>query len=158
MMRVMGILLWGAMLLAGCGQERNSASVQPGVTAFRLLALTSLEQDAAEEGMVLRAYVQTEQEFEPVWFRFELYDYVPLDVNPRGKRKVLWPPIEPKAAGGANLNWRPHLGAYEVILRVEPPVDSEGRYLVEVTALGKDGIRLNDTMKLTPKPLPLNPR
>jgi hypothetical protein len=158
MMRVTGVVMCVAAFLAGCGQGVIGRPMQAAGAEFRLLALTSLEPDAAGEGLLLRAYVQPEENFAAEWFRFELYEYVPLDANPRGKRIVFWPQVEPGPAGIANRYWRPHLEAYEIILPVESRLEGDKTYLVEVTALGDDGTRRSDTTKLKLKTLTSNPQ
>lgn len=140
--------MFGSLLLAGCGQVWNGAAEQASVDGVRLLVLTTLGPDAAGGGMQLRAYVQFEEGVEAARLRFELYEFMPLDANPRGKRVMLWPAVE---SGPKDSYWRPHLGAYEFVLPVEAKIDIEKTYLAEVSVLSEEGRRRGDTIRLKPK-------
>ena len=141
-----------AMLVvtAGCGSQVYESSRRPQ-GGFRLLALTAMEWDALSEEAVVRAFVQPDKDNRAARYRFELYAFVPLDANPRGKRIALWPEIEPGAAESANRLWRPHLAAYEFVLPLPHRPVAGKTYLLEVTILDADGIRRTDAIKLTLK-------
>ena len=147
----MGIVMCAAMLVvpAGCGSRSDEPFLRSKVGGFRLLTLTAMESDALGQETVVRAFVQPEKGTAAAWYRFELYAFVPLDANPRGKRLFLWPEIEPGAAESANRHWRPHLAAYEFVLPVQPRPAAGTHYLFEVTALDTNGIRWTDAIKLT---------
>jgi hypothetical protein len=144
--------VWAATLIAvaGCGPSRNDTPSLPDVGGVRLLTLTTLESEATGQEHTVRALVQPGGG-PSAWFRFELYEFVPLDANPRGKRIVLWPEIQPGAVESANRNWRPHLKAYEFVLPVRQRLAADKTYLLEVTALGADGIRRTDAVKIKAK-------
>ena len=137
--------------LAGCGQPLNGLLHSASVDGVRLLGLTTLEADAAEGAMAVRAFVRPAQGYVAERVRFELYAFAPYDVNPRGKRIMLWPEIEPGGADLSNRNWRPHLEAFEFVLSGVGPLAANKTYLVEVTAWATDGTRKSDTIKVTVK-------
>lgn len=147
----MSVVLCAAVCAAGCGRQWNDTAIPAQeVDGVRLLAMTTFEPNAAKDGVQVRAYVQVSEAIETVGFRFELYEFVPYDANPRGRRLVQWPDIEAGAAGVMNRHWRGHLGAYEFVMPVEPPPTAGKTYLLEVTAIG-DRTRQNDMIKLNLK-------
>lgn len=154
MRRLLIIAACAAAPLAGCASNFKGVSETEDFDSVRLLGMSALEPDVSGDGMQLRLFVQTTKEFEAVWFRFELYEFMPLAANPRGKRLMLWPQIEPGLSRADNPNWRRHLEAYEFILPIEPK-PAVKVFLAEVTAMGKDGLRRSAVLKVNagrPKP------
>lgn len=154
MVRWVSLWMCAAVLtaaVAGCASSEVPEAVQPGTSGVRLLAMTAYEPEASGGPGVVRAFVQPIGANEAAEYRFELYEFVPLNANPRGKRLVLWPGIEPGAAQPSNPYWRGHLKAYEFVLPMSSPPAAKKTYLLEVTSLGKDGTRRNDIMKLKSK-------
>jgi len=149
--RAMSVVLGMAAMTAGCGRPWNNMTM-PAKEAdgLRLLGLTELELNTTGDGVQVQVYVQVSEDIEATRFRFELYEFVPYDANPRGRRLVLWPDIEIGPAGVTNRYWRGHLGAYEFVLPVEPRPAAGKTYLLEVTAIG-ERTRLNDMIKLNLK-------
>ena len=74
-------------MTAGCGRPWNNMTM-PAKEAdgLRLLGLTVLEPNTTGDGVQVRAYVQVSEDIEATRFRFELYEFVPYDANPRGRR------------------------------------------------------------------------
>jgi hypothetical protein len=78
----------------------------------------------------------------PGTFRFELYDYVQLSAEPKGKRIVLWPDIDLTDPVINNEYWRDFLRAYEFNLPFTG--GPKQNYILEATCLCPSGKRLSD--------------
>jgi len=154
MVRLVSLLIGAAAITAaatGCASNGQPEVVQPGTDEVRLLAMTAIETKAFGEPGVVRAFVQPIGTHETAQYRFELYEFMPLNANPRGKRLILWPSIEPGEAELTNTHWRQHLKAYEFTLPLESALSAKKAYLLEVTSLGKDGTRRSDYIKIDNK-------
>lgn len=148
MSRVWGVVLIAAGVFLSTGCVSDPLDTQRRSVCLRLLALTVLESDSDDQGKVVRAFVQPTDTAPVQWYRFELYERMPYDVNPRGKRLLLWPEIEPGLPRPDNAQWHQRLGAYEIALPVTEPIPKEKRLLLEVTALTADGRRCSDTVEI----------
>lgn len=138
------------ILMAGCGQLFQSPAQSPP-DGVRLLALTAFEADSSGQDAALRVYIQPIASDGEKRYRFELYELRPYSANPRGRRLELWPEIEPGPPASTNPRWRPHLGAYEVLLPISTLPEAGKRLVLEVTALMDDGTRRFDLLEVRVK-------
>lgn len=145
-----GIIIAFVILLAGCGQMSEMSLFNTASPGVHLLDMTGFAPAASGEGTVLRVFVQPDKIEQDLCFRFELYVYIPRSSNPRGKRIVLWPDIEVKANASSNSQWREHLKAYEFVLPMETQRVIPPAVVLEVTAMGQDGV-WSDMLKLPTK-------
>jgi hypothetical protein len=76
----------------------------------------------------------------PAVFRFELYEYVSLSSDPRGRRAAIWPDFDLLEAAANNERWRDFLRSYEFKLPCN--LEAGRRYLLQATCLCPKGRRL----------------
>jgi len=82
----------------------------------------------------------------PGVFRFELYEWVSLSAEPKGRRIILWPDIDLTDAAKNNQYWRDFLRAYEFNLDFEPK--AQQNYILQATFLSPAGRRLSSDFNL----------
>lgn len=138
--------LAAAVLATGCRSQPSAGRCPPH--GVRLLALTGTESAAAGQPPLVRAFVRPLGTAQAATCRFELYEFVPYNANPRGKRLMLWPQIEPGPPLPENPNWQPPLEAYEITLPLQGTLPTDKHLLLEVTALMPDGSRCSDTVEI----------
>jgi len=78
----------------------------------------------------------------PAVFRFELFDYVSLSPEPKGKRLILWPDLDLTDAAENNKYWSDYLRAYKFYLDLDQPTNRT--YILQVTCICPGGRRLSD--------------
>ena len=105
----------------------------------------------AQGSSKLRIYVGLLDSFNcqmksPGVFRFELYEWVSLSAEPKGKRIILWPDIDLTDAAKNNQYWRDFLRAYEFNLDFEPR--AQQNYILQATFLSTAGRRLSSDFNL----------
>jgi len=76
----------------------------------------------------------------PATFRFEIFQFKPLSLDPRGKRLYIWDDINLTAFNDNNRYWRDYLRAYEFTLAYD--CDAATKYVLEATCLHPSGTRL----------------
>ena len=76
----------------------------------------------------------------PGIFRFELYEYVQLSAESKGKRVVIWPDVDLNNAVRNNQHWRDFLRAYEFKFDFEP--QNEQEYVLQATYINAQGRRI----------------
>ncbi len=81
-------------------------------------------------------------------FRFELYQYIQLSAEPKGRRLVIWPDINLTDAAENNKYWLDFLRVYKFNLDFEPEGDKS--YILQVTCLCPNGERLSSESCLKP--------
>lgn len=143
--RISGGILWAALTAlmgAGCWipAEKTGAGAAPQV---RISSLTELAVDPAANAATLKALVEI---FDaqggavqmPCVLRFELYEFRPLDSDPRGKRIMLWPQQDLTDPAKNSEHWKEYLRGYEFLLPVEAPLEPGKNYVLEATCLMGD--------------------
>jgi len=104
-----------------------------------------------EKASKIKVYVSLLDSFDsqiktPGVFRFELYEYVPRSLEPKGKRIAIWPDINLTDPVENNNCWRDHFRAYEFSLDFVP--EKEHTYILEVTCFCPNYRRLSDDFAL----------
>lgn len=82
----------------------------------------------------------------PGIFRFELYDYVQLSAEPKGKRVLIWPDVDLNELVQNNEYWQDFLRAYEFILPFEQAQNQN--YILQATCLCPNGRRISSEFTL----------
>jgi len=114
---------------------------------IRILPLTELaEPSDGEAGPILSVYLALLDAFgsqikAPGILRFELYEYVPRSVDPKGQRIAIWSGIDLTDPAENNTYWRNFLRAYEFKLDVR--ADTRQTYILEATCICLEGKRLS---------------
>jgi hypothetical protein len=123
-------------------------------TKIDILPLTELITTGSQRSL-LNLYVSLLDAFgsqikSPGVFRMELYEYVQLSANPRGKRIARWSDIDLTDPSVNNKYWNDFLRAYQFDL----PLDQMGsqNYILQITCLCPNGSRLSsDYILRSPK-------
>lgn len=136
---------------------RSSPDMSPFYTQYApekidIMPLTEFFRPPDAEQAQINLYVKLLDSFNsqiksPGIFRLELYEYVQLSSEPKGKRIILWPDIDLTKPAENNKYWRDFLRAYEFNLTANIPLNQS--YLLEVTCLCSKGRRLTDEFILT---------
>ena len=124
----------------------NGSGVYDGYNPVKVEIMPLSEIAAGEEGAKIKVYVNLLDSFgcqikRPGVFRFELYERVLRNAEPKGKRVAIWPDIELKEAAENHNYWRDFLRAYEFNLDFEQGANHD--YILEVTYLCLTGKRLS---------------
>ena len=67
--------------------------------------------------------------------RFELYEFLPLSSNPRGRRLTIWPERDLYDLGTNDELWEDFLRGYEFYLPLEFVPQPDKKYLLEVNCM-----------------------
>ena len=115
--------------------------VKVGIMPLTEFAATNVE---SSERTKINIYVSLYDGFgcqikSPGIFRFELYEYVQLSAESKGKRVVIWPDVDLNNAVRNNQHWRDFLRAYEFKFDFEP--QNEQEYVLQATYINADGRR-----------------
>jgi hypothetical protein len=156
------IILFSSLLIlfnTGCEQEQHVSSTparnvadslqnyQPTSAIF--LPLTNLKQSAEPHlPDTITAYIALQDSARcavkaPAVFRFELYEFVPLSPEPKGKRLHIWPDIDLTSFRDNNEHWRDYLRAYE--FEFSRLIPGQNKYILEVTCICPTDRRLTAT-------------
>lgn len=153
------------LIAGGCQNGEESSKVHQlnvsgtqGVSVYadylpvkvEILPLTEVVSDtnSITGAVKIKAYVSLLDSYEsqikaPVVLRFEMYDYVRLSANPKGRRVMIWPDVNLNDSGVNNRYWRDFLRAYEVILNMDDAFSKQKIYVFEVTCTTAGGRRLS---------------
>jgi len=82
----------------------------------------------------------------PAVFRFELYEKVILNPEPRGKRLAIWSDFDLTDFKDNSTRWRDFLRGYEFNLAFEP--EPERTYIIQATCRCPDGRRLSSEFEI----------
>lgn len=132
--------------------DMSSFYTQYAPTKIDIMPLTEFFRPADAQQEQINLYVRLLDSFNsqikaPGVFRLELYEYVQLSSEPKGKRIILWPDIDLTDPAENNKYWRDFLRAYEFNLTANVPLNQS--YILEVTCLCSKGRRLIDEFILT---------
>ena len=122
--------------------------VKVGIMPLTEFAATSTE---SSERIKINIYVSLYDGFgceikSPGVFRFELYEYVQLSAESKGRRIVIWPDVDLNDPTKNNQHWRDFLRAYEFNFDFEPQNNQE--YVLQATYINADGKRILDEFLL----------
>jgi len=145
---------------SGCEQPQLATEPPPkaedfGVTTqsayapfkIHIMPLTEfVSRDGAEGTSKINVYVSLLDLFgsqikSPGVFRFELYEHVQRQAEPKGRRIAIWPDTDLTEAAQNNKYWRDFLRAYQFNLPFEPAANQS--YILQVTFLCPTGKRLS---------------
>lgn len=126
---------------------------------IEILPLTGVVSDTNSIGSTkIKAYISLLDGYNcqikaPMKIRFEMYDYVQLSANPKGRRLMLWPDVDLQESSQNNQYWRDFLRAYEIDLNLENFLIQQQDYVLEATCTTADGRRLTAEVVLGGKKL-----
>ncbi|MCK4914058.1 MAG: hypothetical protein KAI59_06225 [Planctomycetes bacterium] len=140
-------------LIASGNGARNTAHsdympVKVGIIPLTEFAAANIE---SSERTKINIYVSLYDGFgceikSPGVFRFELYEYVQLSAESKGRRIVIWPDVDLNDAVRNNQHWRDFLRAYEFNFDFEPQNQQE--YVLQATYINVEGRRILDEFLL----------
>jgi hypothetical protein len=110
----------------------------------KIMPLTKFVSDGEGGVTGIEVYVSLLDSFNsqikgPGVFRFELYEKVIRNPEPKGKRINIWPDIDLRDAVENNKYWQDYLRGYKFKLDYE---GRDGQYVLQVTFLSVGGKRL----------------
>jgi hypothetical protein len=82
-----------------------------------------------------------------IW-RFELYEYASLSVDPKGARLYLWPDINLADAKTNYGFWQDYLRCYKFDLDLDFELAPNKTYVLQATCFTADGKRITDLIEL----------
>ena len=118
--------------------------VKVGIMPLTEFAATSIESSQRTK---ISIYVSLYDNFgceikSPGVFRFELYEYVQLSAESKGRRIAIWPDVDLNDATKNNQHWRDFLRTYEFSLDFEPQNNQE--YVLQATYINAGSRRISD--------------
>ncbi len=151
------------LCVSGCEMPAAHEQAIPGeiqdftVQRVRISPLSDFvasRQNAAQTQ--IKTYVELLDRYDsplkkPGVFRFELYEYVPMVVNPRGKRLVIWPDIDLTGPAENNQHWKEFVRSYEFYLPLGFSPRPNQNYLLEATCL-TGGQRFSGVIRIRYQP------